>query len=206
MAAQKLGGSPGRCYTLAHVTAPAPTARRGLVLCSLAACLTVGCASGWDGGRVHYRSWQPAWKGQHRDATFRVGSPGEGWRPHRESGVQVAWRRSGAPAVIQVRSQCDEHGDSDLASFTDHLRIDFGEWIIDFQKAMELEGREALRSRVQARLDGVPVSLELIVMKKNGCLFDLQYIASPGRFDEGLEAFEAVVDGFAFPLRGGDRR
>ena len=77
-----------------------------------------------------------------RDATFRVGDPGDGWRPHRETGVQVAWSKAKTPAVIQVRSQCDEHGDSDLASFTDHLRIDFGQWQIQSQVALEVVGRE----------------------------------------------------------------
>ena len=165
-----------------------------------------GCASGWDGGRIHYKTWQPAWKGMDRDATFRVGDPGDGWRPHRETGVQVAWSKAKTPAVIQVRSQCDEHGDSDLASFTDHLRIDFNEWIIERQSAIEIVGREGLRTRVHARLDGVAVDLELVVLKKNGCLFDLQYIASPSRFEDGMRSFDRVVEGFAFPLRKGARR
>lgn len=191
-----------------YATRDVPKPRRpwSLLGCCIAIVGLTACASGWDGGSVHVRSWQPAWKGPSRDATFRVGDPGAGWKPHRESGVQVAWRKTGAPAVIQVRSQCDEHGDSDLASFTDHLRIDFGEWIIERQSAIEIVGREGLRTRVHAKLDGVAVDLELVVLKKNGCLFDLQYIASPSRFEDGMRSFDRVVEGFAFPLRRGARR
>lgn len=120
--------------------------------------------------------------------------------------MQVAWSKGKTPALIQVRSQCDEHGDSDLASFTDHLRIDFGLWEIQSQRAIEIVSREGLRTRVHAKLDGVPVQLELVVLKKNGCLFDLQFIASPSVFEAGLGSFDAVVEGFAFPLQDKVRR
>ncbi len=190
----------------AHVRGFEIGRRLGLAGLRASLLMAAGCASGWDGERVHYKSWQPAWKGMDREATFRVGDPGEGWRPHRERGVQVAWSKGKTPAVIQVRSQCDEHGDSDLASFTDHLRIDFGQWEIQSQRAIEIVGREGLRTRVQAELDGVPVHLELVVLKKNGCLFDLQYITRPAAFDAGLASFDAVLEGFAFPLRGKGRR
>ena len=39
--------------------------------------------------------------------------------------------------------------------------------------------REALRTRVDAKLDGVPMTLDLYVLKRNGCIFDLSYAAPP---------------------------
>lgn len=173
-----------------------------LLACSLP--LAAGaCASGWDGGKHYYKQWRPAWRGAHKEASFRVGQPGEQWSPLREDGLQVAWKRDAPAGAIQVRSQCEEHGDSSLVSFTDHLRIDFGEWKVQEQTAFELVGRAALRTRVAAELDGVPVSLELVVVKKNGCLFDLSYVSPPGGFEAGLPDFDEVVAGFDFPLRGG---
>ena len=53
------------------------------------------------------------------------------------------------------------------------------------------------------RLDGVPQTLEIVVVKKNGCLFDLIYFASPATFEQGRGDFARVVAGFEFPVGGG---
>lgn len=176
-----------------------PLAARGLLLL---ACLGAvgGCRGGWDRGHLYVQRWKPAWRGQYKEATYRVGDPGADWRPHAEKGAQVAWRNRRAPGVIQVRSQCQEHGDSSLEQFTDHLRIDFDAWSVVEQRFVTLVDREAVRTTVDARLDGVPVKLELVVLKKNGCLFDLSYVAVPSSFAPGLPAFERVVQGFSFPV------
>lgn len=164
--------------------------------------LLAGCASGWNGGQLYVKKWRAAWRGQHKEATYRVGLPGPGWVPHREKSSQVAWRHRAYPGVIQVRSQCEEHGDSTLEQFTDHLRIDFTAWEIVEQRYLTLVGREALRTQVQAEIDGGPaVAMELTVLKKNGCLFDLSLITTPENYELSLPAYEGVVAGFAFPVR-----
>lgn len=164
------------------------------------------CAGRWDGGELYVRRPKFA-QGPGRETSFRVGLPGEGWRPLHDRATQVAWQRDEPPGAIQVRSQCEEHGDSDLHDFTDHLRIDFGAWEILEQEPLRLIGREALRTRVSAALDGVPVMLEIYVVKKDGCLFDLTYTALPYAFEQGLPAFARVVEGFAFPAhRDGSRK
>ncbi len=173
---------------------------------ALTACILLvpaaGCATGWDGKRVYTARWQPAWKARFRQATYMVGEPGgDGWAPHKERDQQVVWMHEASSSVIAVRSQCQEHGDSSLEQFTDHLRIDFTEWTILEQSSVPLIGREALRTHVRAKLDGVPVELELIVVKKSGCLFDLTLIAVPRAFSGHLPAFERVVAGFEYPVR-----
>jgi hypothetical protein len=49
---------------------------------------------------------------------------------------------------------------------------------------------------VRARLDGVARVIELYVMKKDGCVFDLGYTAGPAGFASGRDDFEAFVRGF----------
>lgn len=115
----------------------------------------------------------------------------------------MAWRHRSLPLMIQVRSQCQEHGDSDLESFTDHLRIDFNEWKVVEERYVTLVERDAMRSTVDAELDGVPIKLELIVLKKDGCLFDLQLFGPPNYHPRGVQDFESVVAGFRFPVKRG---
>jgi hypothetical protein len=174
-----------------------PRVLLGVVLLALAA---AGCG-GWVGhGGTYYR---------HRgsggtEATYSFGSPGPAWRPLKEKGVQVAWYNDGLGAVIQIDSQCDRHGDSTLEQFTDHLRIDFREWEIVSQERLTMVERDAVHTVVLASIDGVKKThMELYVVKKNGCLFDLHYIAPPHSFERGRGDFAQVVSGFTYPIRGG---
>ncbi|HEX8953495.1 MAG TPA: hypothetical protein VF945_16680, partial [Polyangia bacterium] len=63
-------------------------------------------------------------------------------------------------------------------------------------ETVPLDRREALRTRVTAKLDGVPMTLELYVVKRDGCIFDLSYAAPPDAFERGAADFRRFVDGF----------
>ena len=157
-----------------------------------------GCA-GWRGnGDTYYAHRVPA-KLARKETTYSFGLPGDAWRPVRElKGVQVMWIHADTKALIQVRAQCDEQGDSDLRQYTDHLRIDFTDWQVVLQEEETLIGRAALRTVVDAELDGVPKRLELWVVKRAGCLFDLHYVASRDQFSVGEADFAKVVDGLRY--------
>lgn len=167
--------------------------------------LMAGCA-GWRGeGNTYYAHRVPAHRAR-TEATYRFGTPGESWRPVRKvDDVQVAWVRPDIVGLIELHAQCDEHGDSALDQYTDHLRIDWTDWDVVHQVEMQLIGRDALRTVVAASLDGIERRSEFVVVKKNGCLFDLRYSAAPDRFEAGQADFEAVLAGFVFPV-GAHRR
>lgn len=159
--------------------------------------LTASCA-GWQQADTYVA------RDKDREATYRFGTPGEAWRPLRDKGfkhLQVAWIEPSLAGVIELHSQCDEQGDSALHQYTDHLRIDWTDWKVVETKEETLAGRAALRTRVTGKLDGVPRASEFVVLKKNGCLFDLRYSTRPEAFERGRADFEQVVEGFRFPVR-----
>jgi hypothetical protein len=157
-----------------------------------------GC-HGWHGNTY---SRHLIGKRSREEATYRFGEPGDGWRPVRKvADVQVAWIDDALGAVIQIHAQCDEQGDSSLDEYTDHLRIDWTDWKVVSQTSETVAGRAALRTVVEGDLDGVKRRNEFLIVKKSGCLFDLQYSAPPERFAAGRAGFDRVVRGFRFPLR-----
>ncbi len=174
----------------------APHRLRNIRLAGLLVCVaSSACAGGWRGNGDTY------FKTDTDETTYRFGNPGSGWNPVKEKGSQVAWSHSSLPALIQLQAQCDRHGDSSLEQFTDHLHIDFREWKVESQKPETLAGRDALRTVVVASLDGgYEMKLELVVLKKNGCLFDLHLMAAPSAFEQARPAFAQVVAGFNFPV------
>ena len=48
---------------------------------------------------------------------------------------------------------------------------------------------------MRAKLDGVPMQYDIYVMKKDGCVYDLVYVAPPGRFAAGAADFERFAHG-----------
>jgi hypothetical protein len=81
-------------------------------------------------------------------------------------------------------------------SLVQHLLIGFTEREMVTEETIPFDGREARHVVARARLDGVPMMLDLYVMKKDGCVFDMAYVAEPQRFASGQPVFEAFAHGF----------
>lgn len=156
---------------------------RGVILLGLVG-LTVGCRGGLSGGSYT------------RDGiSYRVAEPQAPWRVVAFEDNDLAWA---APSghVLAINATCSGHEDPQLDVLTNHLVFGFTdrEWL--GKTKVQLDGRDALRSKVKARLDGVPVSLELVVLKKNGCVHDITYVSPLGREAQHQAEFEALVAGF----------
>jgi hypothetical protein len=156
---------------------------------ALAAALTlVGCG-------------RPAFDGQlfrNDELAFRVGPVPSEWRPIEASEALLAFRDDPSAATIAVNGRCGRDGDDvPLASLTQHLFIHFTDRRPQTQEALNLDGREALRSRLQADLDGVPRDFVVVVLKKDGCVYDFLYVGVPGGPPAALERFDAFVASFS---------
>ena len=175
----------------------ASSAPLGVALLGWAASiLLIGCAGWRDYGDTYYAHRGPD------EPTYAFGQPGGDWRPVRDiDDIQVAWVNTSLDGVgiIEVYAQCNDQGDSSLEQYTDHLRIDWDGWTVISQSKTQLLGRAALRTVVDASLDGIGRRNELWVVKKDGCLFDLRFSAGASDFASGQAAFSTVVKGLRFP-------
>lgn len=171
-------------------------ARRRSLRASLAlSLLAAGCGGGptWDG--TTYRD---------DEARFQVAGPGEGWTPIRlERETDLAFHHAGHDAVLQVHASCDPALDIPLSALTNQILAGFTERAFLEQDVVPFDGREAMRTRVDAKLDGVPRSLALVVAKKDGCVYDLVLVAPPGPdFTAARPTWERAVETFHAPPRG----
>lgn len=132
------------------------------------------------------------------DVCYRVGALGGGWRLVHQEGAAVGYYSEAVGGVIEANATCrDDAEAAPLSTLTRHLLIGYTDRRIEEQRTLSLDGREALRTRVSAKLDGVPMTLDLLVLKRNGCIFDLSYAAPPDAFARGAGDFTRFVDGFA---------
>jgi hypothetical protein len=131
------------------------------------------------------------------DVCYRVGALGGAWRLVHQDGASVGFFSDDVGGVIEANATCRDDADAaPLPSLTRQLLIGYTERTVESQTTVPLDRREALRTRVAVKLDGVPMTLDLYVMKRNGCIFDLSYAAPPQKFARGADDFRRFVDGF----------
>ena len=129
---------------------------------------------------------------------YRVGPLGTGWQMVHEEGAEIGFYNRRIAGIIQGNATCrDDAETAPLASLTDHLLIGYTERHPTRTETVAVDGREALHSIVKAKLDGVPLILDLYVLKRNGCIFDLSYVAPPDTYEDGGGDFGEFVAGFA---------
>ncbi len=159
------------------------------LLCALiglcAAC--GGARSTWDGGI--YRSG---------DVAFRLTAPlPAGWQAITLERASLAYRDDAHDASALVNARCgSKDGDTPLLALTNHLLMGTTEREIAMQETIPFDAREALHTRMSAKLDGVPRSFDIFVLKKDGCVYDFVYVGLPSLADDGARPFEDFVRGF----------
>lgn len=158
----------------------------------LAAALAAGlsllaCASSGFDGQV-YRG---------DGMTFRVGPIPSNWRQIEVGQSLVAFRDDDARATVAVNGRCGQDGDDvPLTALTAHLFLHFSDRHLVAQELIPMDGREALRTTMDAKLDGVPKHFTVVVLKKDGCVYDFLHI-SDRNASADQENFERFVRGFA---------
>lgn len=156
----------------------------GLAVLGLA--LTSGCATAFDGHTY-----------QGDGYSFQVATTPPAWRPIEATGAALAYRDPASGAQMLVNARCDRDGeDVPLRSLTQHLFIRFTEREIHSEEVRPFDGREALRTDITAKLDGVPQRFLVWVLKKDKCVYDLLYFSHPDRFDPGAAQFEQWAQSF----------
>lgn len=129
---------------------------------------------------------------------YRVAAPPSAdWREVGFADNDLAWAARGSPHVLAMNSTCQNFDDAPLEVLTNHLVMGFTnrEWVR--REKFMLDGREAERSQVNASLDGVPTTLQLVVVKKNDCVHDIMYVSPLGQEAAHQRDFDALVAGFA---------
>ncbi len=145
--------------------------------------------------------------GVYRGDGFAVRVPPRpnGWELIDVNDVALAFRDAPSAGTILLNGRCDKDGDDvPLASLTQHLFMRFTEREVTREETVPFDGREALHTVMTAKLDGVPRSFSVWVVKKDGCVFDLVYFADPDRFASGGARFDAFATQLRVLPREGD--
>ncbi|MFN7729555.1 MAG: hypothetical protein ACK5P7_10405 [Bdellovibrio sp.] len=127
-----------------------------------------------------------------------VSAPASPFRDISLPAADRAWKSDRTGSTISYFSECQ----ASLAS-PERLRDDAlaslpGAKVIDSQ-SFDFDGREALRSSAEGKVEGVSVKLSLLTYQKNGCRYTLSFVARANVYNQELLIFEGFIKGFSAP-------
>jgi hypothetical protein len=163
-------------------------ARTGRLRASIAlAGFALACSTTHFDGRVFRKG----------DVAFRLERLPTGWRPIEISDTALAFRDDENAATVAINGRCGKDAeDVPLQSLTQHLFLQFTDRQLEQQEVFPLDGREALRTEMIAKLDGVPKYFHVVVLKKDGCVYDFLQIANQhqdaGEFLDFVRGFTSL--------------
>lgn len=132
-----------------------------------------------------------------RSLCYRVGPLGPSWQLVHVDVAEVGFYERDVGGVIQANASCRDDAEAvPLRSLTRNLLIGYTDRRVVSEERTTLVHREALHTVVEAQLDGVPMMLDLFVVRRNGCVFDLTYAAPPPTYPLGQPDFARFVGGF----------
>jgi hypothetical protein len=143
--------------------------RVALSLLASAAMAGLACSTTHFDGRVFRKG----------DVAFRLEHLPPRWRPIEINDTALAFRDDDNAATVAINGRCGKDAeDVPLKSLTLHLFLQFTDRQLDDQELLSLDGREALRTEMTAKLDGVQKYFHVVVLKKDGCVYDFLQIAN----------------------------
>ncbi len=134
---------------------------------------------------------------------YRAPDPGPGWSEVVVDNADVAWFDDAHAAALLLNSHCEGVDDAPLQALTNHLVMGMTDRAVVRQETIMLSGREAMETEMTAKLDGVPRHMAMLVLKKDGCVYDLVLAAPPQHFDTVRAGYRNVKARFDVEARPG---
>lgn len=126
-------------------------------------------------------------------------APAKPFESQSRDDVDSAWKNRSNGNVISYLSDCKDPSDPPLDSIVQGVLSGLSEMKIETSAKPTVQGREARRTTAQGKVDGVPTHVELLVFKRNNCIFILNYAGVSSAFPDNKADFQRFVEGFKAP-------
>ena len=150
--------------------------------------LAAGCVSVNVGGK-------PASKA----VGVRVRAPGSPFAKLESTRADGAWLNKKNGNTISYLSTCNDPTDPALESVMHELTGSLEEPETVRSSEETFNGREALHSETTGLVDGVKSRVEVVVFKRNNCIYSLSYVGVDRAFAADRARFQDFLDGFQAP-------
>ncbi len=136
-----------------------------------------------------------------KEVAFRLSYLPSGLRALGSSDSKLAFQNDQAGSTMAISARCGvDSDDVPLRALVQHLFLQLTDRELVSEREFSLDGRAALEMEMEARLDGVRRHFVVVVMKKNGCVYDFVHVdggAESPALTSSREDFKKVVRGFS---------
>lgn len=133
------------------------------------------------------------------DRWYYIGMLPDGWRDLKTGARAASWYNPERRAAISTDVLCENSmGDKPLESIAGDIAASIDDRRVTGTRDFMLDGRGALRESVVGTVDGVPMNMEIVVLKKNNCSFNMAAIVPPEELSAVMPDFETFVGGFHY--------
>jgi hypothetical protein len=133
------------------------------------------------------------------DRWYRVGKLPEDWENLKVKVRAAAWYNPAYRSTISTDVLCEvSAGDRSLGVVAGEVSAAMDNRIVTDTKKFTLDERGALREHVTGSVDGVPLEMDIVVLKKNNCAFNMVAITPPDQMLGVKPIFEEFFAGFHY--------
>lgn len=133
------------------------------------------------------------------DRWYTVGKLPEDWKNLKVRVRAAAWYNPDYRSTISTDVLCENSvGDRPLSVVAGDVAAALENRTVTDTKEFTLDERGALREYVKGSVDGVPMEMDIVVLKKNNCAFDMVAISPPEEMANVSPIFEDFINGFHY--------
>lgn len=156
----------------------------------IALALTLALPACAGGGAFHDRIFDDG------VVRYRVGELAPGFERVDVGDNDLAWHDRGL-GTISVNATCSGYDDVPTTALLNQLLFGTTERQFRLEETATLDGRAARHAIVDVEMDGVPVRLNVYLMRKDGCVYDLTHVGAVDQASRAQPVFERFVSEFA---------
>ncbi len=113
--------------------------------------------------------------------------------------LDAAWRNNNNGNTISYLSECKGSSDPTHEAIRDGIITGLTDSSVLKQKMIPFNNRQALQSSISGTVDGIKTQFEIIILKKNNCIYVLTYVGLEKQFTKNKANFDKFVLEFKAP-------
>lgn len=133
-----------------------------------------------------------------RSKDIKYQAPNGSFKSISNPNADQAWQNEKTGNTISFLSECPPP-DSSLEGMTEEFTGILKSKQIKSTKEDFFNGREALHTWTEGKLDGIPMKVHSLVYKRNGCSFLLTLVGRTKVFDQDQAEFDRFLQSFEAP-------
>jgi hypothetical protein len=134
-----------------------------------------------------------------KNTSVKVAPPQAPFEEVRVSDADRVWQSRKTGNTIAYNSACLENLKEDLGTLEKRILSGVDNIKILSQIKLTVDGAPAERTRAEGKTDGVPISIDLVTIKKSNCTYDLAYVTRVVTFAVEQNTFQQFVERFHTP-------